>query len=366
MQTELLLAMQREHLAYSQKFLKRMHKALQLLQDPLLQIDVGQTPSKVVYTENQLKLLHYEPRTERQQPVPLLLIVYALINRPYILDLQPDRSVIKYLLDQGLNIYLIDWGWPGEADKFLTLYDYVGRYIDNCVEVVREQEGVERLSLLGYCMGGTMSIIYTALYPDKVKNLLTMAAPVTFRPGTGLLGLWSDLKYFNVDKLVDTFGNVPVEFLDWSFRMVSPVYILFDRYVQFFRNIEDREFVENFLRVERWGNDEIPVAGETFREFVKEIFQNDKLVRNQMRLNGQRIDLKEITMPTLTLIGQHDHLVPPPATLPFHDVISSSDKELIVFPSGHIGISISKKAHAELWPKIGAWLTRRSTSSDKE
>lgn len=363
MKPEWLLAVQEEHLDYSQRFVKRMHQALQLPLEPL-QIEVGQTPSHVVYTENQLQLLHYTPRTEQQHPVPLL-IVYALINRPYILDLQPDRSVIATLLDRGVNVYLIDWGRPGEADKFLTLNDYISRYIDNCLEAIREREDVEQVSLLGYCMGGTMSILYTALYPDKVKNLLTMAAPVTYNRGTGLLGLWSDPYYFNVDKLVDTFGNVPVEFLDVSFRMVNPVLILFDRYVQFFRNVENREFVENFLRVERWGNEGVPVAGEAFQEFIKTIFQSDELARNQMRLGGRRIDLKKITMPTLTLVGLHDHLVPPQATLPFHNAIPSTDKELVVFPAGHIGLSISKKAHSELWPKIGTWLAKRSQSHNR-
>jgi polyhydroxyalkanoate synthase len=138
-------------------------------------VEVGGTPSEVVYTENKLELLHYKPEEAGIEPeethdVPIL-IVYALINKPYILDLQAERSVVRRLLEAGHDVYLIDWNEPSRMDQHLTLDDYVNRYIDNCVDVVRERSGQDAINVLGYCMGGTMSVMYSALHGEKVNKL---------------------------------------------------------------------------------------------------------------------------------------------------------------------------------------------------
>ncbi len=172
----------------------------------------GVTPSEVVYEEDRLKLRHYPGEGPLRSRTPLVFI-YALVNRPYILDLKRGRSVVANFVERGFDTYLVDWGVPGNADRHLTLDDYINGYMANVLDYLRERTGVERASILGYCMGGTMSAMFTALHPDRVKNLILLAAPIDFADNNGLLALWSRPEYFDVDKFVDAFGNCPPEFL---------------------------------------------------------------------------------------------------------------------------------------------------------
>ncbi|WP_267639425.1 class III poly(R)-hydroxyalkanoic acid synthase subunit PhaC [Haloarchaeobius amylolyticus] len=322
------------------------------------EVDVGETPSEVVYEENKLKLLHYESRTEEQHDVPIL-IVYALINRPYILDLQPDRSVIRTLLDNGFDVYMIDWGEPSNLDRSLTLDDYVNRYIDNCVDEVRERSGQDAINVLGYCMGGTMSTMYAALHPEKVHTLALMAAGLCFAGEGGVLEQWGAEDHYDPEKVTDTFGNVPAEFLDIGFALMDPVQNYVTKYVRFYENVEDEDFVENFARMEEWLGDGIDVAGETYNQFISDVYQDNKLYKNELTLGGEHVDIDNITMPVLQIVAEYDHLIPPGASKPFNDVVPSEDKTIMEFPTGHIGMSVSSRSHAELWPDVCEWFETR-------
>jgi len=321
--------------------------------------DVGTTPSEVAYAENKLRLLHYEPQTEEQYEVPIL-VVYALINRPYILDLQPDRSVVHTLLEQGFDVYLIDWGEPSRLDAGLTLADYVTRYIENCVDVVREESGQDAINVLGYCMGGTMSVMYAALHPEKVRNLALMAAGLYFDETGGVLERWGDADYYDPSDVTDAVGNVPSTFLDVGFALMDPVNNYVTKYARLYDNLDDEDFVENFARMERWLSDGIDVAGATYDQFLTDIYQENKLAKDELELDGERIELSEITMPVLQIVGEYDHLIPPTASKPFNDVIPSQDTDVIEFPTGHIGLSVSGRSHAELWPQVCDWFAERS------
>ncbi|MFC4438457.1 MULTISPECIES: class III poly(R)-hydroxyalkanoic acid synthase subunit PhaC [Natrialbaceae] len=321
--------------------------------------EVGQTPSEVVYEENKLKLLHYEAKTEEQHDIPIL-IVYALINKPYILDLQPDRSVVQTLLEAGFDVYMIDWGEPSALDRSLSLDDYVNRYIDNCVDEVRERSGQDAINILGYCMGGTMSAMYAALEPEKVENLALMAAGLCFTGEGGVLELWGAEDYYDPETVTDTFGNVPAEFLDVGFALMDPVANNVTKYVRFYDNMEDEDFVENFARMERWLDEGIDVAGVAYEEFIEDIYQENKLVENELELGGERVDVGEIDMPVLQIVAEYDHLIPPEASKPFNEAISSDDTEIMEFPTGHIGMSVSSRSHAELWPDVCDWFEARS------
>ncbi|WP_336360444.1 class III poly(R)-hydroxyalkanoic acid synthase subunit PhaC [Haladaptatus sp. ZSTT2] len=325
----------------------------------MLEVDVGETPSEVVYTENKLELLHYESRTDEQHKVPIL-IVYALINRPYILDLQPDRSVVRHLLDAGHDVYLIDWNEPSRMDAHLTLDDYVNRYIENCVDVVRERSGQESINILGYCMGGTMSAMYAALHPEKVRNLGLMAAGLCFRDTGGVLEMWGDEKYYSPSDVTDTFGNMPSDMLDIGFALMDPVDNYVNKYVRLFDNLENEDFIENFGRMEQWLSDGIDVAGKTYVQFLEDIYQQNKLYKNELELNGKRVDLTNIDMPVLQIMGEYDHLIPPESSKPFNDVIASDDTETFEFPTGHIGLSVSGSSHRDLWPRVSEWYLERS------
>jgi polyhydroxyalkanoate synthase len=321
-------------------------------------VEVGETPSEVVYEENKLRLLHYESRTDEQHSVPIL-VVYALINRPYILDLQPERSVIRTLLDNGFDVYMIDWDEPSSLDRSLTLDDYVNRYMENCVDVVRERSGHDAINVLGYCMGGTMSTMYAALHPEKVRTLALMAAGLCFAGDSGVLELWGDDEYFEPRAVTDTFHNVPAEFLDVGFALMDPVQNYVTKYVNLYENVEDEDFVENFARMEEWLGDGIDVAGQTFVEFIEDIYQENKLMNNELYLGGEHVDIENIDMPVLQIVAEYDHLIPPEASKPFNDAIPSEDKTIMEFPTGHIGMSVSSKSHAKLWPDVCDWFETR-------
>ncbi len=327
--------------------------------ETLENVEVGQTPSEVVYEENKLELLHYEPMTEEQHDVPIL-VTYALINKPYILDLQPDRSVIRTLLESGFDVYMIDWGEPSKLDRKLSLDDYVNRYIDNCVDVVRDRSGQDAINVLGYCMGGTMSAMYAALYPEKVKNLALMAAGLCFAGEGGVLELWGAEDYYDPETVTDTFGNVPAEFLDVGFALMDPVANNVTKYVRFYDNVEDEDFVENFARMERWLSEGIDVAGVAYEEFIRDIYQENKLYKNELHLGDEHVDLENIDMPVLQIVAEYDHLIPPGASKPFNEVISTDDTEIMEFATGHIGMSVSSRSHAELWPDVCEWFEERS------
>ena len=325
----------------------------------MLSVEVGQTPSEVAYTENKLELLHYEPQTDEQHDVPIL-VIYALINKPFILDLQPDRSVIRRLLEAGFDVYMIDWNEPSRLDQHLTLDDYVNRYIDNCVDVVREESGQDSINILGYCMGGTMSTMYAALHPEKVRNLALMAAGLCFDDTGGVLELWGDDEYFSPHDLTETHGNAPAELLDVGFALMDPVSNYVSKYVRLYDNLENDDFVENFGRMERWLSEGIDVAGNTFAQFVEDIYQENKLYNNELYLEGEHVDLANIDMPVLQITGEYDHLIPSETSIPFNDVIASDDTDVIEYPTGHIGLSVSGSSHENVWPEVCEWFEERS------
>ncbi|WP_255191594.1 class III poly(R)-hydroxyalkanoic acid synthase subunit PhaC [Natronobeatus ordinarius] len=327
--------------------------------ETLNEVEVGQTPHEIVYEENKLHLKHYEPLTDEQHDVPIL-IVYALINRPYILDLQPDRSVVQTLLEEGFDVYLVDWGEPSPMDRTLTLDDYVTRYIDNCVDVVRDRSGQDAINILGYCMGGTMSTMYAALYPEKVRNLGLMAAGLCFAGDGGVLELWGADEYYDPERVTDTFGNVPAEFLDVGFALMDPVQNNVTKYVRFYENMEDEDFVENFARMEKWLGDGIDVAGATYDQFISDVYQENKLIQNELYLDSKHVDIENLEMPVLQIVAEYDHLIPPNASKPFNEEIPSEDTEIMEFATGHIGMSVSSRSHAELWPDVCAWFEERS------
>ncbi|WP_276273469.1 poly(3-hydroxyalkanoate) polymerase subunit PhaC [Haloarcula litorea] len=329
-------------------------------------VEVGQTPSEVVYEENKLELLHYDAEAagievdeEDKESVPIL-IVYALINRPYILDLQEERSVVRRLLEAGHDVYLIDWNEPSRLDQHLTLDDYVNRYMDNCVDVVRERSGQDAVNILGYCMGGTMSVMYSALHREKVNTLGLMAAGLCFDQTGGVLEEWGSDEYYDPQDVVDTFGNVPAEMLDIGFALMDPVDNYVSKYIRLFENLENEAFVENFGRMEKWLGDGIDVAGDTYVQFLEDVYQDNKLYNNELELDGKHVDLENLDMPVLQLMGKYDHLIPPAASKPFTDVIPSEDTETIEFSTGHIGLSVSSSTHEELWPEVAEWYSERS------
>ncbi len=319
-------------------------------------IETGVLPRDAVYQEDKLTLFRYQPRVATPHPVPLL-IVYALVNRPYMMDLQEDRSLIRGLLDAGLDVYLIDWGYPDAGDRHLTLADYVLRYIDHCVETLRARHAQEAINLLGVCQGGALSLCYTALHPAKIRNLVTMVTPVDFHTPDNLLTHL--VRHVNIDLLVDTFGNLPGQLLNFTFLSLSPFRLAGQKYVDLVDIFDDAQALKNFLRMEKWIFDSPDQAGEAFRQFAKDFFQQNKLIKGTVQLGERCVDLSHIVMPVLNVYASQDHLVPPAASKALASYCGSQDYSELSFKGGHIGIYVSSRSQREVPPAISAWLLAR-------
>lgn len=319
----------------------------------------GATPSEVVYEEDHVRLRHYPAAGAPRFATPLI-IVFALVNRPYILDLRPGRSVVGHFVHRGFDTYLVDWGIPTQADRHLKLDDYVNGYLSNVAGYVAERTGVPRASLLGYCMGGTLSAIFTALHPERVKNLILLAAGIDFSTREGLLNLWTRPEVFDVDRFVEAFGNCPGEFLQWAFQMLKPVQNLVAKPIHLYERLDDDEALDEFLTMETWLNDNIPVAGEVYREFVKYLYQQNLLIRNQLPVGTHTVNLGRITCPVLNIMAASDDLVPCAQSLPFNEAVGSTDRKSVVVPAGHIGLAVGGRAQREVWPEACDWLAERS------
>jgi polyhydroxyalkanoate synthase len=323
---------------------------------------VGSTARDVVFREGTLSLLRYRRQTPATHAEPVLFC-YALVNRPYILDLQPGKSVVEHYLERGFDVYLIDWGVPPHDDRGLTLDDYVSGRLARVIEFVLRERGMERLHLIGYCMGGTLSVLYTALQPHKVKTLTLLAAPIDFSGKESLLHVWTDRGSFDVDALIDVHGNCPAEFLQTCFLAMRPVQNLLEKNISLLENLEDGRFLASYFAMETWVNDNIPVAGATFREFVHKLYQNNELVRGEFELGQQRIELEQIRCPLLLLTADRDHLVVPASTLGIRRCVGSREVDELGIDAGHVGLVVSGKAHRTLWPAATRWLAERSSPS---
>ncbi len=344
----------------SAKFYDQVRKAKEVLLSPL-ETDIAVTPYDVVWEEDRVKLKHYRPRGERLLKTPLF-IVYAQVNRETMLDLQPGRSVVETFLAAGLDVYMLDWGYPTRKDRFLNLDDHVNGYIDGAVDFILEEHGLDQLNIMAICQGGTMSVMYAALHPEKVKNLVLTVTPTNFDHDAGLLNVWA--RSLDPDKLVASYGNIPGDIMNLGFLLLNPARLMIDKYVGLMENIHSKDFVENFVRMERWIFDSPDLPGEAFRDFIQWMFIENRLIKNELVLGGNKVDLKNITMPVLNIYGKFDHLVPPAACDQTTSKIGSTDKEDLCLDTGHIGIYVSSKTQRQFGPKIIRWLTERDESPE--
>lgn len=321
------------------------------------EVDVGVSPKEVVYREDKLVLYRYRPRADKVAKTPLL-IVYALVNRPYMTDLQEDRSLIRGLLESGEDVYLIDWGYPDGADRYLELDDYINGYMQRCVEYICQQHGLRQINLLGICQGGTFSLCYTALHPERIRNLITMVTPVDFHTPNNTLGDWA--QGLDVDLMVDTVGNVPGELLNWAFLSLKPFRLTGQKYADMAEIMDDPKKLKNFLRMEKWIFDSPDQAGEAFRQFIKYFYQQNQLVTGGLKIGGGEVSLKQVNVPVFNIYATQDHLVPPESSMALERHVGTTDYTALAFRSGHIGIYVSGRAQKTIPPAIGQWLQERS------
>lgn len=319
-------------------------------------VEIATSPKTAVYNEDKLTLYRYNRDTDPTFKTPIL-IVYALVNTYKMLDIQPDRSYIKNLLNAGFDVYLIDWGYPTKGDRYLSMDDYVNGYINNCVDYIRKKNRLDKINILSICQGGTLSVIYSSLFPNKVKNLVTHVTPIDFSTNDGLLFKWS--RDMDFDKLVDAnHGLVPGDFLNQGFDMLKPM-MKVQKQQALNNSLDDKDKLMNFLRMEKWISESPDQAGECFRQFMKELYQQNKLAKGELEVGGKKVNLKNLTSPLLNIYATEDHLVPPAATIPLNDLVGSKDKELYSFKGGHIGVFVGSKSQKELAPAVTKWLAAR-------
>lgn len=320
-------------------------------------VKVGTTPREVVYRENKTCLYRYHSPANEVKPVPVL-IVYALINRLYILDLYPGRSFVQHLLGEGLSVYAVDWGTAGEEDRSIPLDYYIDGYLDRMVKKVMALSGEPQISLFGYCIGGTLAAIYAALHPERVKNLVLLASPINFAEA-GYFKRVVDKEHFPLDTLVDAFGNIPPWFMQAGFKLLNPIGDLVKSY-NFIKHMHDDGFLENFFAVETWVNDNVPFPGEAYRKFIRELYQENLLYKGRLKIDGRKVDLNKITASHLTVAAREDTIVPPRSATCMRKLISSQDNEILTLPGGHVGVIIGSRALRTTWPRITDWLLERS------
>ncbi len=335
----------------SSEFLAARSRLFEPIRDNL-----NRTPSEEINIKGKFNLHHYKPFGKIKHKTPLL-VVYSLINRYYILDLMPNASVINNLRKQGFDIFATDWGIPDFYDKNLTLENYAHDYVENAVNKIKEITGSDKVSLFGYCWGGIFSLIYSSIHPENVKNLILHATPADTNQGMGVVENWT--RHLDADKIVDSMGNVPDWFVNSAFVLRNPIEP-FLKYLTYFSEPKSLEEILKFFWIETWLYDGRPIIGEVYREIVNKIYKNNLLIKDKMHVDHQLVDLKKITMPVLNIVGSKDDLVPPQSSKAITSAVGSNDKKLIEFPTGHIGLCLSQKAHEQLWPQVGAWLAQRS------
>lgn len=323
--------------------------------------DTFATPHDVILDNGAFRLLRFRRQTPATYKQPVLFC-YALINRAYILDLQPEKSLVRQYLARGFDVYLIDWLPPAARDRSLTLERYVCDLVATAVSsVLARHPGVSGLHLLGYCMGGTLSVMFTALQPELVSTLTLLAAPIDFSAGDPLLARWADARHFDADGFIETHGNCPAWFLQTCFLAMNPIQNLFEKNAVLYEQMTDLRRVSNHFALEHWVNDNVPIAGETFREFVKRLYQRNELIRGNFLLGSRTVDLTRLICPLLLLTATHDHLVPPGSTTNLKAHVGSSDVAVKQIDAGHVGLVVGASAQREFWPAATQWLADRSS-----
>lgn len=319
---------------------------------------VGQTPRQAVYRRNKSVLYRYGLPDQRRRPVPVLFVPNLGISRPYIFDLSPGSSFIEHMIGQGFDFYLLDWGVFGDEDNGLTVDECVTEILPRAVRKLLAHSGTGELNVIGYCMGGPLATCYTALYPDPVKNLAIMAGPIDYAKA-GMFTSWLDRRHFDVDKLVDTFGSMPADLVRVGFKMLRPT-MDWTTYTNLWWNLWNDKYVDGYLALNKWANEYVPFPGEFFRQWVKDFYQGNKLVRDALVLGGRPVHLSAIACPLLVVGAKQDYICPPECTRALMDAVASTDKEYLELPGGHISLIAGRGAARVVWPRVSDWLAQHS------
>jgi polyhydroxyalkanoate synthase len=348
------------------EFTRRMgagHELLDKTKDRDVQI--ATTPKTEVFRRDKTVLYRYDSKAKKTISTPVL-VVYGLVGRYTMADLQEDRSLVRNLLAQGVDLYVVDWGTPSRGDRWLTLEDYIDGYLGDCVDYIREKHGIGKVTLLGICEGGVFTVCYAARNPAKVKNLVVTITPVDFHGGAknaplhhGLIGLWArSMTPEDVDRLIEANGNLPGELMSFVFSMMTPMNALTKYNVGLFDVMDDEKKLMNFLRMEKWLADRPDHPGEAAKQWLKDLYQSNQLVKGEFKLGGEAVDMRKITMPVLNIFAEEDHIIPPKSSQALRAHVGTKDYTELPLPGGHVGVFVSGKSQGILGKSIYGWLKK--------
>jgi polyhydroxyalkanoate synthase len=319
--------------------------------------EVGPTPREEIYRTNKSRLWRYAgPRTVR---TPLLFVPNLGISRPYIFDLLPKGSFVEHMTERGFDFFLVDWGVFGPEDNGLTFEHAATRILPRLARKALEASGAREISVLGYCMGAPLSLSYLASTPEfPLKSYIDMAGPVDFAHA-GLFARWLDARHFDADRYVDTLGQIPAEMVKAGFKLLKPTMDLTTN-LNLWWNLWNPEYVRGFNALNKWANEYLPFPGEFFRQWVKDFYQQNKLIRGELTMAGRPVRLSSVRCPVLAVGAKEDNIAPPPCVRPLVDAVSSADREYVELPGGHISLIAGRGASVHCWPRVAAWLLGRS------
>ena len=316
---------------------------------------VGLTPNEIVWRKNKARLRHYTRSTAATRRTPVFLCL-PLINRAYILDLRPGASFVEYLLAEGHDVFLLDWGVWGPEDRAVDITTLVTAYIPRALREASRLAG-EPVTLLGYCIGGALAACYLALYPsDPVKNFVLFTAPIDFADA-GKFGKWTAKGVFPIDKICETFDTVPGELVGLGANLLNPASSYLGTYLQLFERMQEPGFdPSGWQAIYRWVNEGTPFPRAAYYQWITEFYQDNRLSRDHLEMDGRPVRLSAITIPVLNVAATADTIAPRPTTAVILSKVSSVDRSELMVNGGHVGIVVGRAAKQDLWPKVGSWL----------
>lgn len=324
----------------------------------------GVTPYEVVYQKNRFRVLRFLSPHPKRFKIPILF-VYALINRYYIMDLSENKSFVRFLLEKGFDVYMVDWGTPSKVEGKNTIADYIERYLHRGVKKVQEFSGQKKINLFGYCLGAMMSTIYAAAHPENIKNLSLLTPPIDFSDD-GVLTSMTQPKYFDVHRIVEHFDHlIPSEFLQTGFDLKNMVGTVMTP-MSVWNILWNQKALESYFPMDHWVHDNTPIATEFWKEYITKFYVENSFMKNNVSLNGKKLNFKNIKCPLLAVAATKDDIVTLKCAEGAMKIVGSKDKTFMVKKGGHVGILTGSMAKNEVWPDIFSWLSERSERITEE
>ncbi|MEM9330043.1 MAG: alpha/beta fold hydrolase [Pseudomonadota bacterium] len=337
------------------------------------EVQIAESPLETVFEIDKVRLFHYEPLAKKKADLPPVVICYGLFGRQSMIDLQEDRSLVRNLLAAGVDVYVVDWGNPTRADQFLNFDDYVDAYLGLCLEEVVKLNGGKPACLFGICEGGTFAAMLAALRPDLLSGLALAITPIDFQGdhenfwlGEGFLNAWiGNLGTDDINLLIETYGMLPGAMTGAIFSSLTPVNSMTKYNLGLAKMDGNKDALLNFLRMEKWIADRPDHPGALAKQWLNDLYRENKLVKGEFSIAGQQVDLSKITCPVLNIYALQDHIIPVSCSKALSKFIKDRNYAEIGFPGGHVGVFVSSKAQGVVAGGLIEWLNRSQGKSAK-